>query len=196
LQIIKDARAATIAAKSLHYSGRLVSGGSAISLNLNVTPLRSGGSITENGATLLFVGAGSEVYLRASGASWTKLTGDAADGQLLANRWIKAPSSNSDFASFAQLTNLSTLFGSVQGTGVLTKHGTTKINGQKAVVITSSKGGTLYVADSGKPYILRLTQPKGSSDGSGEIDFDHYGSAHPPSVPTGAIDFTQLIAGG
>lgn len=192
LQIFKDGRAATIAAKNVHYAGKLTSGGTAVSLDISVTPARSGGSITENGATIQIIGAGSEVYLRASGPSWTKLTGSSADGQLLANRWIKASSKNADFKGLSQLTNLGSLFGSLQPSGKLTKGGTTKINGQSAVIVKSTKGGILYIADSGTPYILRLVQTKGS-DGSGQITFDHYGSANPPAVPSNAIDFNQLV---
>lgn len=190
-QIFTDARTATLGAKSLHYAGHVVSGGDTVSLDLTITPARSGGSITEQGATIQLVGTKTTIYLKASQASWTKLTGSAADGQLFANRWIKAPVTNTDFNSFSQLTNLRSLFGSLPS-GKITKGGTSKINGQSAVVLNSTKGGNLYVADSGKPYILRLSEPKGQSDSSGEFDFDHYGSATAPSIPSGALDFTKL----
>jgi hypothetical protein len=57
-----------------------------------------------------------------------------------------------------------------------------------------SNNGTLYVATTGKPFIVKL-QAKGSS-GSGQVTFSHYNRPVRPSKPAGAINLQQLSGGG
>ena len=52
--------------------------------------------------------------------------------------------------------------------------------------------GTLYVANSGPPYMIKLVGGPGQP---GSITFDQYESAKPPAIPAGAINLNQLESG-
>jgi hypothetical protein len=74
----------------------------------------------------------------------------------------------------------------------VTKGSTATIHGTKALALvdSGSGGGTLYVAETGKPLPLRITQ----NASSGSIDFTDYGAKVTTTAPSGAIDLSQ--AGG
>jgi hypothetical protein len=178
LQAIKDA-------KSVHVSGSTTSGSAPIKLDLQLVAGKGGtGSMTVNGSSFQIVAIGQSVYIKADASFW-KQFGNEQTAQLLTGHWLKATATG-QFASFAQLTNLNSLF-----TQLLSQHGTlakgsaTTVNGQKVIAINDkTKGGTLYVATTGKPYPIEVA--KGGSAG-GKIDFDKVGASVTLTAPSGAI---------
>ena len=54
---------------------------------------------------------------------------------------------------------------------------------------TGANQGTLYVASTGKPYMIAV---HGGDTQSGTVTFSQYGTAKVPSPPSGAIDLSQL----
>src|ERR1700722_1275520 len=99
-QIAAAAESAMKHVKSFHVEGVIAP----LTMNLSLSATGGGGSITESGATLEIVVAKGTVYIKADAKSWAKLTGSKSIGNLVANKWIKAPASNSDFSDFADLT--------------------------------------------------------------------------------------------
>ena len=187
-QVLADAKAAMGRATSFHISGQFAQQGSAIAVDLNLSPQRGGGTVTVSGATLDVVVAGGTIYLKADQKSWQKLTNSASEAQLLAGRWIKAPSSNPDFAGLASVADEKQLLGGITPEGSMTKRaGTTDWNGQPTVVLADSTGSTIYVAATGAPYIVYARNTSKSQGGQGTVTIDQYGSAPVPAVPTGAI---------
>ena len=187
-QVLTDAKAAMGRASSFHVNGHFTQQGSAISIDLNLAPQRGGGTVTVSGATLDIVVAGGTIYLKADQKSWQKLTNSASEGQLLAGRWIKAPTSNPDFSDLASVADEKQLLGGITPEGSMTKRpGTTDRNGQPTVVLADSTGSTIYVAATGAPYILYARNSSKSQGGQGSVTIDRYGSAPVPAVPTGAI---------
>jgi len=192
-QIFSDAKRSTESASSVHIAGRVTSGTDNIVLNLIDSPARSGGTISDNGATFQLILSGATIYLKGSAATMSKLAGDSAAGQLLGGKWLETSKDNKDFGSLAGLFNLSKLIQSIQPQGTLHKGSVTTIDGQSAIALTdSSHKGTLYVAASGSPYMIELV---GGSGEAGTITFDQYRSARPPATPRGAINLDQLESG-
>jgi hypothetical protein len=194
-EILAATKAATDGATSVHVAGSIVSDKSPITLDMHLLANKGGrGQLSESGLAFELIQVGGTVYIKGSPAFYKHIGGTAA-AQLLQGKWLKAPSSNSDFASLSQLTDLRKLVdGTLGGHGSLKKVGTTTVKGQKVVGITdATKGGTLYIATTGKPYPIEIS--KGGS-GGGKITFDGWNAAVTLAAPANAIDVAQLQAAG
>jgi hypothetical protein len=184
-QVWADAKTAMVNVKSFHVVGSDGQKGSDVSVNVSMSPGRGGGSIEEPGVVMDLVLAAGTVYLKADEKSWLKLTGSQSTAELVANRWIEAPVTNSDFASFAELADSRKFIGSLTGQGHISKlPGTTTWEGRKAVVLVDGTGSRLYIADTGAPYMLDV-QDQGSAGGS--LKFTDFGDAPIPAIPTNAL---------
>lgn len=176
--------------KSVHVSGSLVSGGSPITLDLTLVAGKGGGGqMAESGLSFKLVNLNQVVYINGSDAFWRRIGGSSAV-QLFHGKWLRAPA-NGQFASIASLTNVRTLFNKLLSShGKLAKGSISTVAGQKAVaVMDTTKGGTLYVATTGKPYPVEVSE-KGS-DG-GRIVFDRYNQSASLTAPANAIDVSKL----
>jgi hypothetical protein len=194
--ILAATKVAADAAKTVHVSGSIVSDGSPITLDMNLLAGKGGrGQLSESGLAFELIQVGKTVYIKGSPAFYKKIGGTAA-AQLLQGKWLKAPASNSDFASLSQLTDLRQLVDqTLENHGSsLTKTGTSTVNGQKVVGIADkSKGGTLYIAATGQPYPVQIVKT-GSS--GGKITFDRWNSSVTLAAPANAIDVAQLQRAG
>jgi hypothetical protein len=194
-EIVAATKVAADAAKSVHVAGSIVSNNSPITLDMTLLAGKGGsGKLSENGLSFELIQTGRTVYIKGSAAFYKHIGGSAA-AQLLQGKWLKAPASSSDFASLSQLTELRQLIDqTLANHGTLTKGATTTINGQKVVGITDkSKGGTLYISTTGKPYPVEIT--KGGT-GGGKITFDRWNEPVTLSAPANAIDVAQLQSAG
>ena len=192
-EIVQAASTAAKSASSVHISGSITAGGP-ISIDLTLAKGQGGkGEIKTNGMSFQIISTGGKVYFKTDAAALQKLTGAGIAGQLLAGRWIVAPGSLGQVSSFSALTDLTKLFNSLTTSlGVLQKGDTTKINGQPAIAVTSTRkggGGTLYVATTGQPFPLQLQGAKGNA---GTITFDQWNESVTISPPANAVDFSQL----
>jgi hypothetical protein len=189
--IVSTATSAIDGVSSVHVSGKVVSGGAPISLDLDlVSGKGASGSMSENGLSFKLIGVGQFVYINGSPAFWQHF-GGAAAAQLFQGKWLKAPSTTGNFASLASLTNLHQLLGALLSShGALTKGATTTINGQKVVAVQdASKGGTLYVATTGKPYPVQISK---TGVQGGQISFDRFNESVSLAAPAHSIDISQL----
>ncbi len=187
--ILAAAQTAVQSAKSVHVSGAIKNGGQQIALDLDLAASQGGhGSITVSGASIQIVTIKSTVYLKASQKFWS-LVGNAQVGQILKDRWLKAPAS-SGVNSFTQFTDLQGLFKQLLAShGKLSKGQHTTVDGQSVIGIRdATKGGTLYVATKGRPYPVQVSRP----GGGGAVTFDHYNEPVTLAAPAGAVDASQL----
>jgi hypothetical protein len=190
-EIVAAAKVAADAATSVHVSGSIVSGGSPITLDMDLLAGQGGrGQLTENGLGFELIQTGGTVYIKGSAAFYRHIGGTAA-AQLLQGKWLKAPTTSKEFASISSLTDLRQLVDTTLANhGTLAKGGTTTVNGQKVVGVTDTgKGGTLYVAETGQPYPIEITK---SGAAGGTISFDHWNESIALAAPANAIDITQL----
>ena len=192
-EIVALAKVAADSASSVHVSGSIVSGGSPITLDLELLAGKGGrGRISENGLSFDLIQVGGTAYISGSPAFYSHFGGPTA-AQLFQGKWLKAPTSNGSFSTLGSLTNLSQLVDSALAShGTLQKGATTTVNGQQAITITNaSHGGTLYVATTGKPYPIQITK---SGTSGGKILFDRWNAPVTLVAPKNAIDLSQLQA--
>ena len=190
-QILHDARRAALAARSVHVAGAITSGAGRIALDVNLLGSRGGrGRLAINGLGFQIVRIGSTAYFSGTEAFYRRVS-NAAAAQLLNGKWLKASAtSGSQFASFAQLTDMRTLLSSVLSPqGTPTKAGTTTYRGTRVVALTdSSGGGTLYVASQGPPYPVAIVD----ATRHGAVTFDRWGAPVSLAAPADAIDLSAL----
>lgn len=193
-EIVAEAKNAADSASSVHVSGSVNSGGSPVTLDLKLAAGKGAtGQISQNGSTFKIVIDGGTAYISGSDAFYRKL-GGAAAAQLLAGKWLKVTTSTPEFASFEALTNMRKLLDTVLvGHGTLEKaptHPITTVAGRQAIAVKDkTRGGTLYVATSGKPYPLRIV--KGGSE-AGTIDFDRWDEPVAISAPANSVNLSEL----
>src|SRR5436190_9073734 len=193
-EIVAASRAAAETASSVHLSGSIVSGGSPLILNLDLAAGRGGrGQLSENGASFELVQTGGTVYIKGSPAFYRRIGGPAA-AQLLQGRWLKAPTTSSDFASVSSLTDLRKLIDStLTSSGRLRREAPKTVNRQAAVGVTDvTRGGTLYVATKGKPYPVAIAK---SGGGGGKVNFERWNEPVTITPPSDAIDISRLRSG-
>jgi hypothetical protein len=192
-QIVASARTAMQSAKSVHVAGSLVSNGQPLTLDLNILSGKGAkGQISEAGLSFQLLASGKTVYIKGSSAFLKHFGGNTA-AQVFAGKWLKG-SATGQLAAIGEFTNLPGLFNQiVAGHGTLGKGSTTTVDGQKVVGVTDrQKGGTMYVATTGKPFPIELSK---SGSGGGRLTFDHYDESVSLTPPSGAIDISQFQNG-
>lgn len=191
-QIVADAQHAFSGVSTVHIVGSVKSGGSNVQLDVVADHGRGGGTITANGLTFQTILDSQELYLKGDRATWTKAA-NASVANLLADKWIKTTIDNQQFGEFKSLLDVSQFASNFSPSGSLSKGSVTRFDGVEVVPVVdhSSDGGTMYVANSGSPYIVALVAPGGNNQGS--LHLSQYGTAAIPSVPSGAIDLNQLL---
>jgi len=199
-EIVKEAKTAADGASSVHVSGSVNSGGSPVTLDLNIGAGKGAiGQISQNGSTFKIIIDGGAAYISGSDAFYRRLGGSAA-AQLLAGKWLKVSTSTPEFASFGSLTNMRKLLDTVLvGHGTLEKgptHPTTTVGGQQAIEVKdTTRGGSLYVATTGKPYPLKISK---SGSETGAIKFDKWDEPVTITAPASSVNLSELksLAGG
>jgi hypothetical protein len=188
-QIVADALVAATGAKGVHVSGSGKSDGKPLALDLHLVAAKGGkGTVTADGLTFDIIRIGPKAYFRGDSKFWSNFGGSAM-AELLKGKWLMASATTGDFASFTPLTDIKALMKqTLSSHGTLTTKGTTTIHGHSVItIVDTSKGGTLYVSATGKPYPVELT---GGS--SGTIDFDRWDEMPPLAAPAKSIDYAKL----
>jgi hypothetical protein len=189
-EIVADATAASKEASSVHVHGSTSSGGQPLEVDVHLVADEGGeGHISANGLSFDMVRIGDTAYFTGGDELWRQFGGEAAV-QLLHGRWLQAPSTSGELASFTPLTDIDQLFEGVLGDhGTLTKGEETTVDGKPAIAIDSSKGGTLYVSTEGEPYPLKL---ENTGDQPGSITFDGWNESYELEAPSDPIDISKL----
>ena len=187
-QILVQMEKAVGNATSVHVTGGGGTESSAISLDLQLVAGKGGaGHVESGGFSFDLVKTGGKLYVKADKAFLTKYAGKAAP--LLEGKWFVVTAKTADFTTFTSFTDLVQLTnGIVSSAGTVTKGSTSKIDGQPAIGITSSKGGTLYVATTGPAYPLEL-QP---ATGSGGIKFTDWDEPVTLTAPPNPVDYAKV----
>jgi hypothetical protein len=191
-RVLTDARGAATSASSAHVAGRVVSGGTPITLDLHMARGKGAtGSMSTNGLAFDLVRIGDTAYIRGSDAFYRHFAG-AGVAQLLHGKWLKASIVKGRFRSLAALTSIDALFAEINSHhGTLANKGRTTYRGQKVVEIRdTSDDSRLYVAARGKPYPVALVGA--GKKQSGMVTFGDWNEPVSLSAPKGAIDISQL----
>jgi hypothetical protein len=195
-QILATAAEAAQAARSVHVAGTVRAGSQTIGIDLSIASGKGAtGTISEGDASFKLVEAGGAFYIQPNARFLTKFTHSTAAVQLLRGKWLKGSPRDSSFQSFGELTSIKSLMGSLtKNHGTLSKGSTSTLGGQKVLALHSSKGGTMYVATTGKPYPLQVSKTSGSK--TGKVTFSQYNQAFSISAPSKSVNLDQLQSGG
>jgi hypothetical protein len=194
-QILAAATTAADSASSVHVTGSIVSGGSPITLDLELVAGKGGrGQISENGLSFNLIQVDGTAYISGSPAFYSHFGGPAA-AQLLEGKWLKAPASSGSFSTLGSLTDLNQLLNTaLSDHGALAKGPTSTIDGQQVLSVTdAAHGGTLYVATTGKPYPIEISK---SGKTGGKISFGAWNAPVKLQAPKSSIDLSQLESHG
>jgi len=142
-EILAATDAIATAATAVHVSGTIGGVATPITFDLDLVAGRGGrGQLSESGFGFELIQLAGTVYIKGSSAFYRHI-GGTATAQLLEGKWLRAPTSDAEFASLGALTDLHSLIEkALANHGTLVKGPITTIAGQKAVGISdSSKGG-------------------------------------------------------
>lgn len=194
--IVSTSIAATQSATSFTLNGAISQPGQSFAFK-KVSMSQSGnakGTLVLNGKALKVVVAGGIVYVNGSTGFWKTYAGSSVASQI-GGKWVYGGQSNEGLSSFSSLLKPQSLtqkfFPSPKGSS-FAKAGTTTVNGKKAIRINGAKGnsgGSLDVATTGNPYVLRVSV---TTQGSGTLNFSGYNKPVETTPPPNPINFTQL----
>jgi hypothetical protein len=188
--VVADAKQAALAAESVHVAGAITDNGAPLSLDLQLlTGVGAKGTMSENHLPFDLIRVGDSAYIKGSDAFLKKFAG--AGGQaLLHGKWLKGSATTGDLAAITPLTDVRKLFNASLGShGTLKNRGETTHDGKKVVAIEdTTRGGTLYVAATGTPYPVAISETKGR----GELRFDKWNESVSVKAPKGAVDMSKL----
>jgi hypothetical protein len=188
--IVADALQATGQVSSVRIVGTITTSTQTVSLNIVSAHGAGGGTMSLNGATFGIIVAPPNVYLKSDAASWTKVTSNKLAGQLFADKWLQTTTADKNYGGLTNLFDVSTLMQTSSTDGPITKGRVTSYRGTKAVPLKdATKGSVVYVAATGKPYVLGIV---GTGKNHGEVVLSHFGTAKVPSAPRRSIDLSQL----
>ncbi len=194
-QILAAAKSAAESASSVHVAGALRSGGTPLTLDMDLVSGHGGrGQISEGGLSFELIVVDGTVYIKGSPAFYSHFGGSAAV-QLFRGKWLKAPVTGGELASLASLTNLGKLLEqTLSSNGALVRGATTTIASQPVVELRdTAHNGSLYVATTGHPYPIEIVK-RGAE--TGHVSFTHWNQPVTLAAPAGAIDLSQLQHSG
>ena len=194
-QVLTDAVTAAKAASSFRMSGQIATGGQQIGIDMTIVKGKGAtGSMTLNGQKVDLVIVGTNGYMKAGTAFWTKFGGSAgsAIAALVADKWMKFPTTNAQFGLLTGIASSSIFDQMSTIRGAITNKGATTYKGQSVVdLYDSSQSGDVYIAATGTAYPVATIAKKGSGDGL-TITFDHWNDSVTLTAPSGAVDISKL----
>ena len=189
--IVSAAARAMDSLRSVHVSGSQVQDGVPVSIDMDlVSGSGARGQMSVAGRAFRFVAVSQTLYINAGPAFWTHATGSSAAAQRLQGKWLKTSLGSAQFTAVASLINLQDIVQSVvDGHGILAPGSRATINGHNAVTVhDTTRGGTMYIATVGRPYMLELSNPH---TGLGHVMFDHFNAPVSLTPPANPIDAAQ-----
>jgi hypothetical protein len=187
-EILAQARAALLAAPSVHAKGAVRNAGTGYTLDLRlVRGVGATGSVASAGRTLGVLRIGKVAYVLLDAASWRAATGSDAAARTFAGKYLKVTDANAaQFQPFLALTDVQQAYGSaLSPTGAVTKGKVTSVQGHRVIDLKIDGGasGDVYVALDGRPYPLRLAYGRGAKQ---HVDFDGFGAKVALAAPPAA----------
>jgi hypothetical protein len=193
-QILKDCVTALRGAQSVHLVGELPTGSDPFGLDLRFT--RAGntqGTVTLGGVHADILITGGKTYLRGR-QLFARF--DAQKAQVIGDRWVALSAESSvegdivqALSGFTDFNKLADIFASPTG-GAVTKGAISTVDGQSVVALRDSEG-ILYVATTGRPYLVEVKPDAGSKP----LHFDSWDQAVDVVAPRDSVDFSSLAAG-
>ncbi len=188
-QILRDVHSAVAAATSVHLSGHVTST-TAVMLDLHLDRTGGSGAVSSKGISFRVTRIGNAAYFTGTQAFYRHFT-NAAGIALLNGKWLKVPFTDSRFAAFSRLTDMTGLLGQVlQPTGTVMKAGTRTLDGVRVIALRDTTNrGTLYVAAKGAPYPVEVVT---GGTHPAVVRFDHWNQRITLRAPSQLVHLWQL----
>jgi hypothetical protein len=139
------------------------------------------------------VETGGYVWLKPTSAFYASLHLSQAALALVADKYIKVPTNNSQLADLAKICSFTGLFGELPTpTGTSYMATPTTYNGKSAYKVTQTgQAGYAYITNSSTPVLMKLAEPTANG---GVITFTEYSEPQTITAPSDAesIDGTKL----
>jgi hypothetical protein len=185
-RILADAKRAARAAGSFSVAGTIEDQGATIGLDLRVADGGGTGTMTIQGSRIDVIRIGRTLYLRAGARFYEQVGAGKAAGRLLDGKWLEVSARAKDFRDLADLTDVdSFLQAALTPAGTIAKGAETTVAGRKAIELKDSKGGSLFVATTGKPYPIEFR-------GGGTLTLGNWGAPVSPEAPKSPVDLAGL----
>jgi hypothetical protein len=182
-QIYQAAASATAKVSGYEAAGEVAVAGSKVTFDFKVHGSDFAGSFVLDGSTIQVLAVQGTFYIDAPEAALTTDFGiSSVEAALLADRWLKVPSSES--ADFTDLTSVTDIAAQLAHHGSLTAGGTATIDGQQVVLVHDGSDSVLAVATSGPAYPVRITAT-GSS--AGRADFSNWNGIAAVTAPPSPV---------
>jgi hypothetical protein len=185
-------KADAAAVTSVHVKGEIDQSGKSLGLDVRLGKAMGTGTLTISGGQLEIRLLNGTAYVRGDQAALIASGAPASQASLAADKWLKGSATTGSLSSFSSFLDIKTLFNALlTPQGSLKTGSSTTVNGTKAfsLIDTSSSGGTLYIALTGKALPLRIMK---TGSGGGQVDFTDYDAKVTVTAPAGAIDISQL----
>ncbi len=146
---------------------------------------------SRDGNKFAIVHTGGASYIKADAAFYTELageggyTGDAAP--TFGGRWVEFPPGK-DPQTIANITNPISMFDAMlRQHGTLTNLGAREFDGQRAIAIHDSAGGTYYVSRTHPAYLIAAVTDTGVS-----MSYSDWDLPVTLTAPSGAVDLSAF----
>ena len=188
-QIVTEAQRALSQARSVHITGEYRDAGKPVKIDITIAAGdKATGTVTTDGVKVELRRIGGTLYVRGDDKFLSALGPQA---QAAKGKWLVGPIAQAD-RGLANLTDLGRFAGTLSpGKGTLTKEDVRKLAGQDAVSVRSSTGARLWVADTGKPYPLRVER---IGDVAGFLDYGDYDAPVTVTAPSPTVDLTTVTS--
>jgi hypothetical protein len=187
-QIQQSVEQAVNSASSVQINGNTVQSGKTVTFQ--VVTFSSGdfsGSLVQSGNSVMIEKIGANDYLNGSAGYYQAVGASASEASALGGIWVYGPDSQLGFGSSFTISSVVKSIKNPNGT--LHKGSASTIDGQAAFSVTSSKGGSLWVATTGKAYPIELDN---SGTNGGTVKFANWNQGTSPVVPAGAKAISSL----
>lgn len=156
-EIITRAAAATDAAGSYRVRGEVMHEGHRFVADVNVAGKDLAGTATTAQGTVKLARIGTDLYVQADPALWKLFLADGAEvfRTLLQGKWLKTTTTGQMWSQFATIGDVSQMVKTF-GTSTITKGEVKTVDGRQVIELKEKSGGSIYVATTGEPYILRV----------------------------------------
>lgn len=156
-------------ARSVRVRGKGKDHGDTVTIDMRISGHRASGHIWVNRQRADVIRIRSVVYISGNARFLRAWTGQR-DVSAFRGKYRKTSAHDRDFADMLPLTEIPGVLSEVtKPTGHVTRGARTSYRGVPAIPLLDESGGTLYVAATGKPYVIGLR-------GAGEyLDFTGYG---------------------
>jgi hypothetical protein len=182
-QIYEAAASATAQVSGYEATGEVAVAGSKVTFDFKVHGSDFAGSFALDGSTIQVLAVQGTFYIDAPEAALANDFGiSSVEAALLADRWLKVPSSES--ADFIDLTSVTDIAAQLAHHGSLTADGSATIDGQQVVQVHDGSDSVLAVASSGPAYPVRITA---TGSNAGHADFSNWNGIAPVTAPPSPI---------